>query len=137
MEEENSVVTNSISHITVNNMSELMNELKLCDQQGKMIFIKAGAHWCAPCKKIKPFYDAVMNYWSNRGVSLCSIDFNIDEAEQVTAYFNVSRIPHFICLLPRPHHILTLKELRLEGGDPSSLENWVKNIMQKWLTNAQ
>jgi thioredoxin-like negative regulator of GroEL len=118
------------------NMSELMAELKRCDEDTRMIFIKAGAVWCGPCTKIKPFYEALMQHWSTR-VPLATITFNIDDAEQVSKYFNVSRIPHFICLLPNPHPTLTLKELRFEGGDPTRLEQWVTNIMQKWIVGIQ
>jgi len=122
--------------VTVNSMSELMRELKRCDEQQTMIFIKAGAVWCGPCKTIQPFFDALMQHWNKR-VSLSVIEFNIDDAEQVSEYFNVSRIPHFICLLPRPHPTLTVKELRNVGGDPTKLEQWVTNIMQKWIVGIQ
>jgi len=124
-----------VDHKQVNNMLELMQELKRCNLENKLIFLKAGAVWCKPCKQIKPFYHALMEHWSKQA-SLCFLDFNIDEAAPVAAYFQVDRIPLFICLLPSAHPTLTTKELRFLGSSPVQLEQWFTNIMQKWLVGV-
>jgi hypothetical protein len=120
----------------IKTITELMNELKTGDQLGKIIFIKAASDLYSPCIKILPFYDSLVNHWVKYGVSLSRLDFDIDEAEQLSQYFHVTRIPSFICLLPHHHSTLTRKELRLEGADPKALHTWMTNIMQKWLTQS-
>jgi len=121
---------------SVTTMTELMKELQVCERQGKLSFIFASANWCTPCKHIKPSFNALMKRWSDYGVAIGVINFNIDEAAQLGEYFNVSKLPYFICLLPFPHMTLTIKELRLESATSSDLDRWVQNIMQKWLTQT-
>jgi thiol-disulfide isomerase/thioredoxin len=135
LQEETSHVA-MIDHKEVSNMFELMQELKRCNEEHKLIFLKAGALWCKPCKQIKPFYHALMEHWSKQ-VSLCFLDFNVDESEPLAAYFQVENIPYFICLLPSSHPTLTTKELRYVGSDPVQLERWFTNIMQKWIVGIQ
>ena len=119
----------------IRNMADLMAILKQCDDEGRISFIQADAAWCRPCRTIHPFFDALVQHWMNR-VALATISFNIDEAEQVCSYFDITRIPYIVCLLPAPHSILTLKELRFEGTDPASLEFWFTNIMHKWTSSV-
>ena len=40
--------THLIDHKNVGNMMELMQELKRCNEQQKIVFLKAGAAWCSP-----------------------------------------------------------------------------------------
>lgn len=123
---------NSPEQKQVKTMSELIQELKLCDDAKKLIFIKAGAEWCEPCKNIQPFYNALIEHWSGKA-DMAFIKFNIDDANTIASYFQVESVPYFICLLPHGNTTLTLGELRYTGSVPSQLERWFANIMQKWI----
>ena len=123
----------TIRHIEVSSLSDLAAVLQECEQRNALVFIKGGANWCTPCKHIQPFYDSFIQYWS-RQVPLSSVTFNIDAAVHVSEYFQVSRIPFFRCLLPSPHPILTLNELKIVSSDPGQVQRWMTNIMQKWIT---
>ena len=125
----------SSSSVNVKTMSELRAHFKTCDDQKRIIFLKAGASWCGPCQQMQPFYDALMTHWS-KTVKLSTVTFSIDDAQQISVYFNVTQIPYFICLLPSEHPTLTLSELHHEGGNHTKLEQWVTNIMQKWTTGV-
>ena len=65
-----------------------------------IIFIKFGAEWCAPCKKIENFIDEKFNSFDNH--IQCAI-IDIDECFDVYAYLKskkiVSSIPSIVCYL--------------------------------------
>lgn len=65
-----------------------------------IIFIKFGAEWCAPCKKIEKFIDEKFNSFDNH--IQCAI-IDIDECFDVYAYLKskkiVTSIPSIVCYL--------------------------------------
>ena len=118
----------------VTTMTELMTELKSGDQAGQLMFFMASATWCTISKRLRPSFQALIKHWRQLGVSINAIEFDIDEAVQISTYFNVQQPPYFICLLPQSHATLTVKELRWGGSDSVGLVQWMNTIMQKWLT---
>lgn len=71
----------------------------LSDNPG-IIFIKFGAEWCAPCKKIETFVHEKFNSFDTH--IQCAI-IDIDECFDVYAYLKskkiVSSIPSIVCYL--------------------------------------
>ena len=71
----------------------------LSDNPG-IIFIKFGAEWCAPCKKIEKFIEEKFNSFDNH--IQCAI-IDIDECFDVYAYLKskkiVTSIPSIVCYL--------------------------------------
>lgn len=65
-----------------------------------IIFIKFGAEWCAPCKKIEKFIEEKFNSFDNH-VQCAIID--IDDCFDVYAYLKskkfVTSIPSIVCYL--------------------------------------
>ena len=65
-----------------------------------IIFIKFGAEWCAPCKKIEKFIEEKFNSFDNH--IQCAI-IDIDECFDVYAFLKskkiVSTIPSIVCYL--------------------------------------
>ena len=65
-----------------------------------IIFIKFGAEWCAPCKKIENFIEERFNKFENH--IQCAI-IDIDECFDVYAYLKskkiVTSIPSIVCYI--------------------------------------
>ncbi len=120
--------------MSISTMTDLMTELKRSEKEGHLVFLSATAQWCHSSQLLQPSYQAMLKHWRHIGVSINAIEFDIDQARQISTYFNVEQAPSFICLLPKPHATLTKKELRWRGSDSVGLAHWMNTIMQKWLS---
>jgi thioredoxin len=75
-------------------MREIANFDELSDliQSGKSIILDFYASWCGPCKKIAPFFEKISHDFTN----IVFVKINVDEAEKIAEYFNISAMPTFI-----------------------------------------
>ena len=70
-----------------NDVQQLLNE-------NKYVFIKWGADFCGPCKKIQPFYDQLAETYKKDAVFI-TLEVDNDEFEDRVHENNVSSIPLF------------------------------------------
>jgi thioredoxin 1 len=60
----------------------------------KLIVIKCGAHWCAPCKEIKPFFDYLSENYPN--VDFFELDITDETRDSITSHLEIAKVPTFI-----------------------------------------
>lgn len=81
------------------------------------VFVKFGAVWCGPCKRIAPLYEKLADIY-NMCVFL-SVD--VDEIEAISTRYNIKSLPTFIVCRNN-----TYSEL-MKGANPGKLHELVKN----------
>lgn len=73
---------------------QYLNQLQSLMKSDTHIVIDFSAKWCGPCKRIAPEYDELSEDNKYKQWTFCKVD--VDEAEDIAAYFNVSAMPTFI-----------------------------------------
>ena len=92
--------------------------------QGKALFIKAGAEWCGPCKRIQPYFSQLAEFYETTYAGqVAFLTYDHDEANQISTHFQVQSLPTFLCLLETDCP-------RLNGANPQQLDNWIKMCLQ-------
>ena len=61
----------------------------------KYTFLKFGATWCAPCKRVAPFVESLVGKY----VNVEFITYDIDNDDEITEDYNIVSVPTFILLL--------------------------------------
>jgi hypothetical protein len=85
------------------------------------VIIKAGASWCEASRKISPRLPEQYK----------CIEFNINEVPQLSNFFNVTRTPYFICILPDKYKNISYNDLRHDGIDDELFNKWLHRINTK------
>lgn len=102
----------------IKNIKEL--ELLIEDTANKKIplYIKWGAKWCQPCKKIQPIFEKLANDYKDKSVF---VDLKVDDKE-FSAYAlskNVRQLPTFWKIKDRDIADILI------GSDVETLQNFV------------
>jgi thiol-disulfide isomerase/thioredoxin len=93
---------------------EFLNKSK---ENNILVFIKFGAIWCNPCKKIEPFYEILASKYKES--IFLSID--VDEIDKdILNDYKVSSLPSFFVMRNGNHSEL------IKGSDPNKLEKMVE-----------
>jgi thioredoxin 1 len=61
----------------------------------KIVFLKFGAKWCGPCKKIAPAFEELGKKWINH-VLLYTVD--ADESTELIDFYKVKSLPTFLVI---------------------------------------
>jgi thioredoxin 1 len=70
-------------------MSSLEEFKKLLNSTDKPVFVKFGAEWCVPCRLLAPVFAKA----SKTSTSAVYVTVDVDEAEDISIEYKVSRIP--------------------------------------------
>ena len=57
--------------------------------------------WCGPCKKIAPYV-----HKKNEETKIPLVSLNVDNAEEVSATYGVSGIPHFVVIKGKWNNVI-------------------------------
>ena len=90
--------------------------LKKALTYNKIVFIKFTATWCAPCKKIEPYYQKIAEYCS----SCIFISVDIDKCNEIKNRFNIKSVPTFFVFKNNEFSELMI------GTDTTKLYNEIK-----------
>lgn len=96
---------------------EIVNKAK---ENNILLFLKFGATWCGPCKRIAPFYEALASKYTQ--CIFLSID--VDEIKEVSSGYNVSSLPTFSVIQNGNYTEL------IKGADPNKLEQIVEYFVK-------
>ena len=113
--------------IIIHNIDELVKQMKICDHEHKLMVIKAGASWCGASRNIETQFNSLSDYYKNFNF----FEFNINEVPQLTTFFNIIKIPFFICILPQKYKTITYCDLRHNGVDADLLRKLLETIHNK------
>ena len=113
----NFTTQNNFFHI--NSDEEFYQILNEATKNNIKVFVKFGAEWCAPCKKIEPFYKKISENYKN--CIFLSVD--IDKAEMVSNKYNITSVPTFIVC--KNNSYLEL----MKGPDSNKLNEILKNTI--------
>jgi thioredoxin 1 len=58
------------------------------------VVVDFSATWCGPCKVIAPKYEELSEMNQHKQWLFCKVD--VDEAEDITAFYGISAMPTFI-----------------------------------------
>lgn len=87
----------------------------------QLIFIKFGATWCKPCKKIVPFFQKLSDRYKNH----IFIEIDIEELEDLCEEYKVENLPTFGVVKNKKYNQLMV------GANEDNLEkNISKNIQE-------
>ncbi len=106
-----------MKHIdSIEEYEELVKQASLNKQ---LIFIKFGAVWCKPCKKIVPFLQELSDKYKNH----IFIEIDIEEMENLCDDFGIDSLPTFSMIKNKKYTLL------MEGVDKQKLKKYIsKNI---------
>ena len=98
--------------------NEIVNKSK---ENNILVFIKFGAKWCGPCKKIDPFYeDLALKYKESIFLSI-----DVDEVSDISNYYKASSLPMFSVIQNGNY-----KEL-MKGADQNKLVQFIEYYIKK------
>ncbi len=84
----------------ITSMSERKKLLSLLNDNPGIIFIKFGAEWCGPCKRIDKFiHDKFNNFEDHIQTAIIDIDENLDIYAFLKSKKIVTTIPSIVCYL--------------------------------------
>ena len=90
-----------------------------------LVFIKFGADWCGPCKRIEPVVD---KYFNSTGENIWCIKVDVDESVQLYANFKrfkmLNGIPALFCYTPEEEDMFP--KLSCNTGDVNQVEAFFK-----------
>jgi len=104
----------TMSVFTITSIDNLNKIIEVCADNGKYLVIKASADWCAPCKVVKPKYEALATELVEHAVLTT---FDVDEHQDIAEQFGVSAMPTFIVVKGRD----IIK--KVTGADIASVRN--------------
>lgn len=79
---------------------ERKNLLSLLNENPGIIFIKFGAEWCGPCKKIEQYiHDKFNSFEDHIQTAIIDIDENLDVYAFLKSKKIVTTIPSIVCYL--------------------------------------
>lgn len=55
------------------------------------LFMKFGAEWCGPCKRIQPFYEQLASNYQ----SAVFVHIDVDEVDGISVMYNIKSLPTF------------------------------------------
>lgn len=82
--------------------------------------VKFTAKWCGPCKKLSPFFNKLVEEYSDSGINFLEID--IDKAEKITNHENIQGVPTILFY----HHGGSCKDLNVVGFNQSLTHDNIK-----------
>ena len=101
----------------VNTVDEFNQILQTAVQHDILVFVKFGAKWCAPCKKIAPFYERIANIY----LTSIFLYVDVDKFRAISTRYNIKSVPTFIVCRNNRHLEL------MKGADANKLYELVKN----------
>ena len=114
----------------INSPEEFEAALTSAQEAGKVIVAKFGAPWCAPCKKIAPFFKDFAKKFG--GIVFLDIDY--DENEDLADEWNVDKLPMFLVIKDGE------EQSRLQNSDPALLQTLIeqqhKDVAQEQIADA-
>lgn len=90
-----------------------------CSREKYYLFVKFGAKWCEPCKKLKPHFEAAMQTPQPQPVRYLEID--IDEHDDIASFFEIHSVPQILCFAP-----ITQTFERFEGSNPNGMNAFIQ-----------
>ena len=103
-----------MSLVHIHNMDELT---ALFEKEDRVCIIDCYATWCGPCKMIAPLFEDYSNSEWNKYI--CFVKLDVDVAEDVAEYLQVSAMPTFLA------YYKNQKLAEFSGASKDKLQNMV------------
>ncbi|GAG04130.1 unnamed protein product, partial [marine sediment metagenome] len=96
----------------VSDMKTLDEFMQHSNKHNIPLFMKFGAEWCGPCKRIQPFYEQMASNYS----SAVFVHIDIDEFDGISEMYNIKSLPTFSVFKDGRYQEL------LRGSNPQKLQ---------------
>lgn len=123
-----------IEHFFITRIQNLTHfKESLEEAKDKLIFIKATATWCGPCKRIQPFFLKLVREWQQT-IPIVVLEFDVDEAHDVATLLRANQIPNFLCLPPQSITWPAHQRQQFTGADLPSFAQWFRMCVAEVLS---
>lgn len=110
--------------MSIEKLPETFNQL-LESSNNKLIVIKCGAVWCAPCKEIKPFFHYLAENYPN--VKFYELEIDNTDYESITSQLPIIKIPTFVFIKNNSIIHSILYQPKNKNNDKDVIETFISD----------
>mmetsp|Transcript_23383 Transcript_23383/g.37434 ORF Transcript_23383/g.37434 Transcript_23383/m.37434 type:complete len:124 (-) Transcript_23383:197-568(-) len=103
--------------VAISSADNFQDTIQNAQKDGKIIIAKFGAEWCAPCKKVSPFYHSLEGKYGD--MVFVEIDYDQSDNEDIIDDYKVLKLPTFVAIKDGK------EQERLQSSDEEQLKQFI------------
>lgn len=109
-------------------INDLQRECRACAGRGHLVILQATARW-APTT-LTPYFAGLSQTWTQRGVPVTCMTFDVDTVQSVATLFGDTRAPYFVAFPPDDTY--RLDDTWFHGGAPLAFVQWAQTLVDSF-----